>query len=333
MKKIIVTIIVLSLFFTLLASGYSKSKDEEKNITVRLGFAVSIDTVPGKAFVLFKEEVEKNTGGRIKVDLYENATLGNDRDLVEGLTMGTVEMAGAAIGPLVNFSPEFRIWDLPYVVENTEEGLARAFLVMDGDIGHAMWASLEKINVKGLFITYTGFRNIINSKKDVATPADIIGLKIRTMENSIHQNFYSSAGATVVTLASSEAFTALQQKTIDGMDNVLDAMSDQGAFDIAKHLTLTEHLIGGYVFMVAKDFFYSLSVEDQEVILNAAEQAKILTRELARTCREDYVQRAEDKGVKVTYVDYNDWMPAAKKVWDLNKDEINQEWFSALTGK
>lgn len=333
MKGVIKVFLVLVLAFLMFSIGYSKSNGEEKAITLRLGFAVSVDTVPGKAFVLFKEEVEKNSNGRIMIELYQNATLGNDRDLIEGLTLGTVELAGAAIGPLANFSPDFRIWDLPYVVENTEEGLKRALAVMDGNIGRAMWGSLEKNNIKGLFISYTGFRNIINNRRDVATPDDIIGLKIRTMENSMHQNFYTAAGATAVALASSEAFTALQQKTIDGMDNVLDAMSDQGAFDVAKHLTLTEHLVGGYVFMMAKDLFDKLDIENQDIILNAAEKAKILTRELAKSCRDDYIVIAQNKGVKVTHVNYDDWKPAAQKVWGKFKNEINPEWFVALTGQ
>ena len=309
------------------------SEAPAESVVIRLGFAVSVDTVPGQAFTLLKQEVEDKTDGRVQIELYENATLGNDRDLIEGLSLGTVEMAGAALSPLINFSSDFQVWDLPYVVENSEEGLQRAFSVMDGDIGKAMWASVENINIKGLFISYTGFRNMINTKRDVASPADLKGLKIRTMENSIHQAFYTAAGATPVALASSEAFTALQQGTIDGMDNVLDAMSDQGAFDVAKHLTLTEHFVGGYVLMIAKDFFEGLSDEDQAVILDAAETAKLKTRELAETCREDYIAIAEEKGVTVSYVDYSEWKPAAQNVWSDYKDKINQDWLNALTGE
>jgi TRAP-type C4-dicarboxylate transport system substrate-binding protein len=218
------------------------SEDTGESVVIRLDLLFPLTLSPARRSH-FKTGSGEKTDGRVTIELNENATLGNDRDLIEGLHFGTVEMAGPLF-PAHQFFKRFSGLGSPIVVENSEEGLQRAFSVMDGDIGKAMWASVENINIKGLFISYTGFRNMINTKRDVASPADLKGLKIRTMENSIHQAFYTAAGATPVALASSEAFTALQQGTIDGMDNVLDAMSDQGAFDVAKHLTLTEHFVG-----------------------------------------------------------------------------------------
>jgi len=316
------------------SSGSSAAPSTSSNtpIKIRCGITVSEDSNPAKALRIFEEKIEKESNGRLDFELYLNGTLGNERDMAEALTMGTQEMVALSTAPLINFSPDFMIWDLPYIVENNEEGMKKVYEVMDSEIGQSMLDSMLNQGIKGLAFAHNGFRYCINRKKDVATPADIKGLKIRTMENDVHLAFYNAVGANPTPMASTEAFTALQQGVIDGMDNNLDAFYTQGAWQSAKHLTLTGHVFSASAILISDKFFKSLSSEDQKIILDAVKVAKDAYREIAEAREQEVIEKFEKEcGVKVTRVNIDDWKPLVSGIWDKYRDKINPKYFDALT--
>lgn len=344
MKKWLALFLVLLLICSTLG-GCTKSNQEDvankesepddsskETILIRCGITVSEDSNPAKALKLFKDYVEKESDGRLQFELYLNGTLGNERDMAEGLTLGTQEMVALSTAPLINFSPDFMIWDLPYIVENTEEGLQKVYSIMDGEIGQAMLDSMIEQGIKGLGFAHNGFRYCINRKRDVYTPQDIKGLKIRTMENDVHLAFYNAVGANPTAMASTEAFTALQQGVIDGMDNNLDALYTQGAWETAKHLTLTGHVFSAAAILISNDFFNSLSQEDQKIILDASKITVDQYRKIAEEREIEVIDKFEKEcGVKVTSIDVNEWRPLVSGIWDKYRDQIDQKYFDAFT--
>lgn len=299
---------------------------------IRCGITVSEDSSPAKALRVFQKHVEEKSNGRIKFELHLNGTLGNERDMIEGLGLGTQEMVNVSTAPLLNFSPDFMVWDLPYMVENSPEGLKKTYEVMDGPVGQGMLKTLEKQGIKGLSFSHNGFRHCLNRVKPVAHPADIKGMKIRTMENNVHLAFYTAVGASPTPMASTEAFTALQQGVIDGMDNNLDAFYTQGAFEAAKYLTLTSHVFSASATLMSLDFFNSLSSEDQRIVLDAADAAKKAYREISEARDGEVVDIIKTKyGVTVTPVDFNEWQPLVKSLWDRFGDRIDKKYIEALT--
>lgn len=306
-----------------------KSGEKQDAVVLRCGITVSQSSLPAEALEVFDKSLQEATDGAVKLEVYYDGTMGNERDVIEGVSMGTIEMYAGSTAPLANFVDDFNIWDLPYMVDMNN--LEDAYAIMDGEIGQKMLDSLSPIGMKGLAISHQGFRCMLNGKKAVAEPADAKNLVIRTMENDIHLQFYREVGANPVAMASTEAFTALAQGTIDGMDNILDAFYTQGAFESAKYLTMTGHIISGYVFLVNSDVFNSLTAEQQAAVEQAGKEAAKFMRDRAMEKMDEIAEIAEkDYGVTVTQVDTQKWKDASSKVAEKYKDGIDPEYWSAF---
>ncbi len=161
--------------------------------------------------VKFGELLKEKSGGRIILDSFHSSQLGNERDLVEGLQLNTVQAAVITSAPLSGFTDAYLIFDLPFIFENVEE----ARQVCDSEIGQDMLKSLENDGIVGLAFFENGMRNITNSRRPIEKPADMAGIKIRTMENPMHMEAFRVMGADPTPMAFGELFTALQQKAID----------------------------------------------------------------------------------------------------------------------
>lgn len=160
------------------------------------------------------ELVQERSNGEIVVKVYPDRQLGEEREMVEGLQLGTVEMTVVSTGPIVNFLPEAGILDLPFLFEN----LAHAYKVFDGDIGQELLGKFDSADMVGLAIWENGWRHL-SSKKPVQSPTDLTGMKLRTMQNPIHMRAFEEFGASPVPMAWGEVFTSLGQGVIDGQEN------------------------------------------------------------------------------------------------------------------
>lgn len=310
-------------------AGGNAAEENKDAVVLRCGITVSQSSLPAEALEVFNQSVQTATDGAVRLEVHYDGTMGNERDVIEGVSMGTIEMYAGSTAPLANFVDDFNIWDLPYMVDmNNLEG---AYAIMDGEVGQKMLDSLLPIGMKGLAISHQGFRCMLNSKKEVKAPADAKKLVIRTMENDIHLGFYREIGANPVAMASTEAFTALAQGTIDGMDNILDAFYTQGAFESAKNLTMTGHIISGYVFLINDEVFQSLTAEQQEAVQQAGREAAKFMRERAMEKMDEIAAIAEkDYGVTVTQVDTKEWKEASAQVAEKYKAEIDPEYWNAF---
>lgn len=172
----------------------------------KLGFTSEIDSNYHKGALRFQELVAEYTGGGIVIDVFPASQLGSERDLIEGTSLGTVEMCISSSGPLSNFSSDFMVMDLPYLVTSRE----KLFATLDGPIGQQILSTLEQANLKGLGFWENGFRCLTNNRAPITRPAELAGMKIRTMENPIHQYTFNNYGATAVPMAWGEVFIAMQ---------------------------------------------------------------------------------------------------------------------------
>ncbi|MDR2726622.1 MAG: TRAP transporter substrate-binding protein DctP, partial [Deltaproteobacteria bacterium] len=174
---------------------------------VKLGTTVNEQDSFQVAAVKFGELVKERTQGAYEVEIFPNAALGDERTMLEGMQMGTLDMGLITSGPFVNFVPEFGMLDMPFLFASN----AQAYAVLDGEIGRSILAKLDDANLKGLAYAERGFRNLTNSKRPVAKAEDIKGLKIRVMENEVYTSSFRALGANAVPMAWTEALTAFQQ--------------------------------------------------------------------------------------------------------------------------
>ncbi|MFA9421996.1 MAG: DctP family TRAP transporter solute-binding subunit [Sedimentibacter sp.] len=339
MKKFIALLMVVVLMFTLAACGSKTEtaapaeKDStpatDEKIIIRLGFSTEPDSHYGKGSAEFERLVEEYTDGKVDVQLFPSATLGNERDMIEGLSLDTLEMCLSSTGPLPNFSTEFQVFDLPFIITDKE----KAYKVMDGEIGKEILSSLEPINIKALGFWENGFRHISNSKKEIVTPEDMAGIKIRTMENPIHMATFQLLKAMPTPMAFSELFTALQQGTIDGQENPLVIFDTNKFAEAQKYLSLTGHVYSPSVMMISKNTFDAYPQDIQDAIVKAEAEARTWERNYCTQMDQELVAKIKADGVIVTEVDKELWKKACEPIYAQFESEINPEYIKALTGE
>ncbi len=244
----------------------------------------------------FGEILAAKLPGKYDVQVYANAQLGDDVRATEAVRMGTLEMVTTSASPLTGLVPEFNVFDLPFII--TSEQAADA--IYDGPVGAKLAAALEPKGIKLLAYYENGFRQLTNSVREVKTPADMKGLKIRTMQNPIHLEAFRAMGANPTPMPFSEVFTALQQKTIDGQENPIPTIWLSKFYEVQKYVSLTGHVYGPHLLLINKKLFDSFPAEDQKAIAAAAQESAIYQRALNRKMNRDFVADLRKAGITVT---------------------------------
>jgi TRAP-type transport system periplasmic protein len=335
MKKIIALMISFVMVLSLTACGGSKKTTSEqsgeaaKPVILKVGTTTAPDGHYVKGLEDFKKRVEEYSGNKVEVQIFHSSQLGNERDLVEGVSLGTVEMALVSTGPLPNFSQEFTVLDLPFVITDKQKG----YEFMDGEYGQQILASLDPKGIKAFGFWENGFRHLTNSKKEVKSPKDVAGLKIRTMENPVHMEAFKQLGATPTPMAWSEVFTALQQGTIDGQENPLMIIDTAKVYEAQKYISLTGHLYSPCVLMMNKKLFDGFPKDVQDAVLKAEKESRDWQRNYTTEQEKLVVDKLKEKGIVITEIDSAEWQKAVEPVYAKFADKIKPEYLKALTGK
>ena len=236
---------------------------------LKMNISLAQNSHYGVAIDTFAREVEKRTGGRYKVQNFYAGALGAERESIEGLQLGTLDLTMTSTGPVPNFVPEIAILDIPFLFR--DYGHARA--VLDGPIGQDMLKKFDAKGITALAWGENGFRHMTNSKRPVNVPVDLKGLKMRTMENPIHIEAYRAFGIVPTPMAFTEVFTALQQGTVDGQENPLSVITSAKLDQVQKYMTLTGHVYSPALILMSKAQYDKLSAADKQAFAEAAKEA------------------------------------------------------------
>ena len=251
-----------------LATASAATTHAAAQTTLRINIAIAQNSHYGVAIDTFAREVEKRTNGRYKVQTFYSGALGAERESVEGVQLGTLDLTLTSTGPLPNFVPEVAILDIPFLFRD----YAHARAVLDGPIGQELLAKFPPKGMVGLAWAENGFRHMTNSKHPVNQPDDLKGLKMRTMENPIHIEAYRQFGIQPTPMAFTEVFTALQQGTVDGQENPLSVITSAKLDQVQKYLSLTGHVYSPAIFLMNKAQWDRLSDADKQAFLEAARE-------------------------------------------------------------
>src|SRR5436305_3829504 len=236
---------------------------------LKMNVSVAQNSHYGVAIDTFAREVDKRTNGRYKVQNFYAGALGAERESIEGVQLGTLDLTMTSTGPVPNFVSEVAILDIPFLFRD----YAHARAVLDGPIGQDL---LQKFPPKGLVAlawAENGFRHMTNSKHAVLAPDDLNGLKMRTMENPIHIQAYRQLGILPTPMAFTEVFTALQQGTVDGQENPLSVITAAKLEQVQKYLSLTGHVYSPALILMSKAQWDKLSPTDKQAFAEAAKEA------------------------------------------------------------
>ncbi len=264
---------------------------------MKMSIAVAQNSHQGVAIDTFAKEVAKRTNGRYKIETFYAGALGGERESIEAVQLGTQELAFSSTGPVPNFVPEARMFDIPFLFRDK----AHARAVLDGSIGQEMLVKFDSKGFKALAWAENGFRHMTNSKRPVNVPEDLKGLKLRTMENPVHVAAYKGFGIITTPMAFPEVFTALQQGTVDGQENPLGVIMSAKFDQVQKHLSLTGHVYSPCIFLMNKASFDKLSADDKKAFLEAAKEGTKANR--ARVDEDDIKGVTELRAKGMTVVD------------------------------
>ena len=316
MKKSLIIFLAFVLLFSLSLTGCNSSaptdsEDDGTVYTIKVAYVVAESHASHIVMNdVFKKELEET--GRFKVELYPNGQLGGDRQAIESVGLGNIEMTMAGEAAISGFVPEFELVGLPYLFTSIDS----ARDAMDGDFGQELDKLLEAQDIVNLGWGEVGFRNITNNKAEITTPADLKGIKIRTMENPLHMAFFKGLGANPTPMAFTELFTALQQGTVDAQENPTALTYNSKFYEVQKFMSVSAHVYTAAPILVNKTFLESLPEDLRSTLVDVSTKTRDAQRELILQQNTDYEAKMQEAGVTVTVL-----TPAQKEVFKASAEE------------
>lgn len=295
-----------------LVATWAMSAGADAQTTYKMNISIPQNSHYGVAVDKFAEVIAAKSGGKYKIQNFYASALGNEREAMEAVQLGTLDLVMTSTGPVPNFVPDVAILDIPFLFRD----YAHARSTLDGPVGQEMLTKFDSKGFKALGWGENGFRHMTNSKHAVNGPADLKGLKMRTMENPVHIQAYKGFGIIPTPMAISEVFTALQQGTVDGQENPISVIQSWKFDQVQKHLTLTGHVYSPAVILMGKGLFDKLPAADKQLFLDAAKEAIKANRARIDQDEATGVAYLRSKGMQViTDVDRTKYQEALKPVF------------------
>ncbi|PJE28840.1 C4-dicarboxylate-binding protein DctP [Pseudooceanicola antarcticus] len=259
-KKIVATACAAAVSGLLSTAAYAQD--------IKFGIGIPEGDFPEyNALVRFKEYVEFKSNGEMNVRLFPNNQLGGEREMLEQVQQGSLELTFAADGAMAGFYPPMQVWSIPYLFESAPV----AWEVMNGEFADDMRADiLEKTGLRALAFSQNGFRSFTNNIRPIVNPEDMAGMKIRTMESPVFMELVNSLGATATPISGSEVLMSLRQGVVDGQENPPAVVYGGGLGEVQKYYTLDEHVFGLHVIIANEEWFSGLSEGNRQIIKDAA---------------------------------------------------------------
>jgi len=297
-KKLLVLLVaLLSVGLILAGCGGGKESGENENqdqIVIKLHHDLNEGTPQDLGANKFKEMVEEQTDGRVKIEIYPANQLGDDVEVIDMLKTGAVQSALIPTAKISGFAPALQLPDLPFLFPNKEA----CYKVLDSEIGTELLSGLEDIGIKGTAFWESGFKQF-TANKPIHSPADFKGLKIRVMESPVIIEQFKSMGANPIPIAFTETYNALQQGVVDGQENPLVSIVNMKLFEVQDYVVLSNHAYLGYAFLFSKSFFDGLPDDIQQILTDASRECAQYERQLTAEKEDELIQTIKDGGTEV----------------------------------
>lgn len=290
---------------------------------IKFGNSPTLDDPECLGALRFGELAEKKTGGRVKVQVYPLSQLGAQREMLEGLRLGTIEMTMVTVGFMSSYDPFLNIFELPYLYRDH----FHSYRVFDGPIGEDVKKRIEaKTDFKPLAFFEAGIRHLTNSRRAIKTPEDLKGLKIRVPQSKVNMDALGAMGATPVAMAFPEIYSALQQKVIDGQENPYTMPWNFKFYETQKYLSKTGHMLLTHTVLYSKKLWEKLPPDIQQALMESANEAKHYQREQVRLAEEKLQgQLVEKGGMQFNEVDQAAFRKAVEPLYPKYAKEYGSE--------
>lgn len=297
-----------------------------KKIEIKVGYGTNPGHPIDLGSIEFEKTVEakaKELGYDVDVQLFPSAQLGSEKEMVEQLQMGTLDMCPTTTGPLGNFDPKWLVFDLPYLFLSNEQ----ADKVLDGEIGTEALSWMEGQGIIGLAWWENGFRELTNNKREITKPDDLKGIKLRTMENDVHIDYFSTMGASPTPLGFGEIYTSLQSSVIDGQENPISIIATNKFYEVQPYTTISDHVYSPVPVLYSKACWDKLPADLQEVVKTAAFEVREYERKSGREQNQQYIDEVSGKSQVYTLSEDEKkaFQEVAQGTWKKFEDKIGKD--------
>lgn len=317
MKSLLIGAVALALPMTALAA--------DPPIVIKFSHVVAVNTPKGQASEYFKKLAEERTKGRVKVEVYPNSQLYKDKEEMEALQLGAVQMLAPS---LAKFAPlgvkEFEVFDLPFIFDNYTE----LHKVTQGPVGAKLLAKLEAKGIHGLAYWDNGFK-VMSANKPLKTVADMKGQKMRIQSSKVLDSQMRSVGAIPQVMAFSEVYQALQTGVVNGTENPPSNLYTQKMHEVQKYVTVSDHGYLGYAVIVNKKFWNSLPADIRTTLEGAMKDATKFANDVAKKDNDDALAAVKKSGksqiITLTPQERTEWKKAMNKAHKDNMGRIGSD--------
>ncbi|WP_408010341.1 TRAP transporter substrate-binding protein DctP [Pseudalkalibacillus sp. A8] len=318
--------VAFALFIGIIAGCSSKTEGNvsdggNESVTIKVGHIAPDEHSYTKGLEQFAEAVEKETDGQVKFDIYGGGQLGGEREVVEQVQLGTLDMTLVTAGPVGNFVDKFSVLEMPFLFRDIEH----VYKTLDGEIGEELMGLIDEQGFKTLGLWENGFRHLTTKNQAITSPDDTKGLKLRTVENDIYVGTYQSIGADATPIAFPEVYTSLQQGVVDGMDVSYGVMHATKMYEVQGHLSEVGIYYASAPLIINKAKFDSLPENVQKVLVEKGKEFTDVQRKINQDMEADQKKDLMDKGIEIIEkkdVDIEAFEKAVEPVYKKNEDRF-----------
>jgi tripartite ATP-independent transporter DctP family solute receptor len=271
----------------------------EQVLTMQLAHTNDLEHAVHKSLVYFKEQLQEISGGKMDLTIYASGQLGSERDSIELLQIGSLDMANVSVGPLESFVPQMQVFSLPYVFEDSDH----FWRTLNSDLGKELLLSPLAAGLRGMAFFDGGSRSFYTCPKAIVTPDDLAGMKIRTMKSQSAVSLMRALGASATPISFGELYTSLQQGVVDGAENSPITYYKARHYEICKNFTLDEHNSIPGIVMFSEKVWQGLTEQQQKWTQTAMDQTVIFQRALWASDTQVALEALKEAGINIIYPD------------------------------
>jgi len=290
-------------------------------IVIKFSHVVAVDTPKGQAAEYFKKLVEERSNGDIKVEVYPNSSLFDDKDIMTPLMTNAVQMAAPSFSKFTSFAPNLQLVDLPFLFNDADH----LHKVLAGEVGQKILDTVGKKGLVGLSFWDSGFKQL-SANKPLLMPADAAGLKFRIMSSKVLEAQFKAVNANPQVLPFSEVYSALQQGVVDACENPLSNFYTKKFYEVQSDLTMSNHGYLGYLVVTNKIFWSKLNDQQKALITQAMKEATEYGNDLALKMDLDYLAKVKESGKTTVH----ELTPAQRKAWQEAMMAIYPEFYDVI---
>lgn len=283
---------IILVFSILIITGCIEIRGKK---TIKLAHGLDVNHSVHKAMVTMAEDLAERSGGKMDIEIYPSQQLGSERECLELLQIGSLDMTKVSVGVMENFAPKMKVFGLPFLFKDRQH----SFNVLDGPIGKQLLDEGEQFLLKGLGYYDAGSRSFYTKDKPIHTPDDLKGLKIRVMESVTAIDMVRSLGGSPTPISWGELYTSLQQGVIDGAENNPPSFYLSRHYEVCKYYTLDEHTVLPDVLVIGTHIWNDLSSQEQKWLQESVDASVIYQRELWADAENEALEEVKKAGVQI----------------------------------